>query len=197
MKNESYPTGAGEKILNTAYDLFYRQGYHATGINQIISESGVAKATFYQHFPSKDNLWTAYAHKRHEDELEDFLRQVHAFNTPLQRFLAPLKILIPWFKGTQFRGCPFQNLLAEVTSPAHPVQIEARTHKDALRNLFKDLTSDLIHSNPKYAHLNPDTIAHTYQLIFEGTIATTVTYQALWPVDSAITAIKNIITKPQ
>jgi len=49
-----------ERILDVASDLFYRQGYRATGINEVIKESGVAKATFYNHFPTKDDLCYAY-----------------------------------------------------------------------------------------------------------------------------------------
>jgi AcrR family transcriptional regulator len=54
-----------DRIIDTALRLFYEQGYLATGINQIIAESQVAKATFYSHFPSKENLCIAYLQARH------------------------------------------------------------------------------------------------------------------------------------
>lgn len=179
--------------MEAAYDLFYRQGYHATGINQIIEVSGVAKATFYDQFASKDDLWLAYAQERHRRELEEFRAEIRKYRTPRERFFAPLKVLIPWFKGNQFRGCPFQNLLAEVPLSGHPVQREAQVHKDSLRNIFKEVTLDLIDAHPEYAGLDPDATAATYQLLFEGAIATVVTYRQLWPVESALTALENFL----
>ena len=53
-----------ERIIATANELFYRQGYHQTGINQIIEESGVAKATFYSNFKSKEELCVEYLRER-------------------------------------------------------------------------------------------------------------------------------------
>lgn len=193
MPRKTTDSKARARILRTAYDLFYRQGYHATGINQIIDESGVAKATLYQHFPSKDDLWLAYARQRHEIELEEILRQTRAFRTPLERFRAPLEMLIPWVKGTQYRGCPFQNLLAEVPLEGHAVQREARIHKDALRALFKELTLELKASNPrKYGRLDAEAVAATYQLLFEGAIAAAVTYRNLWPVNAALASLETL-----
>jgi len=55
-----------DRILQVASDLFYRQGYHATGINQIIREAAVAKASFYDHFSSKEALAVAYLEQRRE-----------------------------------------------------------------------------------------------------------------------------------
>lgn len=188
-------TSARERILAVAYDLFYRQGYHATGINQIIDEAGVAKATLYQHFPSKDHLWLAYAKLRHRRELDEFVEEVEKFPTPLERFRAPLVVLIPWFKGTQYRGCPFQNLLAEVPSEGHAVQLEARAHKDSLRKLFTRLATELRDSSPEYSSLDPESVGLTYQLIFEGAIAAAVTYQKLWPVDAALGALDRLLAK--
>lgn len=184
---------ARARILETAYGLFYRQGYHATGINQIIEDSGVAKATFYNQFASKDDLWLAYAQERHRRELEEFRAAIRKYRTPRERFYAPLKVLVPWFKGNQYRGCPFQNLLAEVPQDGHPVQREAQVHKDALRNIFKEVALDLIEAHPEYARLDPEALAATYQLLFEGAIATSVTYRQLWPVEHAVASLKNYL----
>ena len=55
-----------DQLLNTAENLFYREGYHATGIDRILAESGVAKMTLYKHFKSKDELILAVLDARHE-----------------------------------------------------------------------------------------------------------------------------------
>lgn len=69
MKNGN-SRNARERILDTAFDLFYRQGYFQTGINQIIEEAGVAKATFYNNFRSKEELCTEYLRERDKVEIE-------------------------------------------------------------------------------------------------------------------------------
>jgi AcrR family transcriptional regulator len=64
-----------ERILNTAYTLFHKQGYNNTGINQIIMEANVSKASFYAHFKSKDDLCIEFLNKRFDywvSELENF-----------------------------------------------------------------------------------------------------------------------------
>ncbi|HFJ8955946.1 TPA: TetR/AcrR family transcriptional regulator, partial [Serratia liquefaciens] len=63
------PLPPRQRILLTAHDLFYRDGVRATGIDRIISESGVAKVTFYRHFPSKNELIEAFLAYRHEQWL--------------------------------------------------------------------------------------------------------------------------------
>ena len=60
---QTRPSAARERILATAFSLFYAKGIRAVGIDLIIAESGVAKATFYKHFPAKDDLVVAYLDK--------------------------------------------------------------------------------------------------------------------------------------
>ena len=69
MTSDSHGSGtpsARDRILRTAHDLFYRDGIRATGIDRVIAESGVAKLTFYRHFPSKNDLIRAYLDYRHQ-----------------------------------------------------------------------------------------------------------------------------------
>ena len=77
-----------ERIVATASDLFYTQGYRATGINEVIKQSGVAKATFYSHFPSKDDLCLAYLEERSLAEKRSITEQVQSKRTPRAKFLA-------------------------------------------------------------------------------------------------------------
>ncbi|MCZ2404477.1 helix-turn-helix transcriptional regulator [Paenarthrobacter sp. Z7-10] len=58
--------GARERIMAAAYDLFSRRGIRDVGINELVSRAGVAKATFYAHFPSKDNLVLAFLERCHQ-----------------------------------------------------------------------------------------------------------------------------------
>jgi len=117
---------ARRRLIDTATRLFYAGGIHAVGIDRIIAEAGVAKATFYSHFPSKDDLVVAYL------EEQDRIGRVAVAALPAQ---APRKMLAAILGristaavAGDFRGCPFLNAAAEYTDPASPVRrtIDAR-----------------------------------------------------------------------
>ncbi|ASL93680.1 TetR/AcrR family transcriptional regulator [Serratia marcescens] len=106
---------ARQRILLTAHDLFYQEGIRATGIDRIIKESGVTKVTFYRHFPSKNDLITAFLAYRHQQWLT-------WFSTALDRHVAQSGGLLPalapclaeWFDDPRFRGCAFINTAVEI-----------------------------------------------------------------------------------
>lgn len=185
-----------DRIMAAASDLFYRQGYRATGINQVIAESGVAKASFYDHFPSKDDLLLAYAKATSDREIADMLREVRALTTPRKRFFGPLTILVPWFESSDYRGCPFQNMIAEIPADNWRVRDVAREHREKARSLLRELTSGLIAAEPHLSNINGDELADTYLLLFEGAIAMSVVYRQPWPVKQAIRALEVRIKAP-
>lgn len=78
---------ARSRIIDTSLHLFYEQGYQATRINQIISESRVAKATFYHHFSSKEHLCVAYLQARHIIWMEWLTRSVESHESVESRIL--------------------------------------------------------------------------------------------------------------
>jgi AcrR family transcriptional regulator len=171
-----------DRIIATAKDLFYRQGFHATGINQIIKEAGVARASFYDHFPSKDDLLVAYAAEVARREITDIRNAVDQFPTAQARFVGLLDILTPWFEATGYRGCNFQILMSEVSPEAARVHEIARNHLESLRVYIRELVLDLKNSDPEFSHLDPDTLASTYQLIFEGAISVSTSLKHPGPV---------------
>jgi AcrR family transcriptional regulator len=103
-----------DRVLRTALDLFYEHGVHSVGIDRIIAESGVAKMTFYRHFPSKARLITEYlAHKDREwRQLLDRFAGDES-KPPLQRLLAVFDALAVVIQDPGFRGCPFIKSMAE------------------------------------------------------------------------------------
>lgn len=132
------PSPARRRLLDTATRLFYEGGIHAVGIDRIIAEAGVAKATFYSHFPSKDDLVLAYI------EEQDRLGRAAVAALPKQpprEMIASImgRISEAVVKGG-WRGCPFLNAAAEYPDPASPVRraIGARRtwQHDSLRKLL-------------------------------------------------------------
>jgi AcrR family transcriptional regulator len=106
---------ARERIVQTAHDLFYREGIRATGIDRIIAQARVTKVTFYRHFPSKNDLVAAYLDYRHARWMAWFSDALGrcppnaAF--PLEPVLFALR---EWFSMPDFRGCAFINGVVEL-----------------------------------------------------------------------------------
>jgi AcrR family transcriptional regulator len=183
-----------ERILNTAAELFYRQGFRATGINEVIAKSGVAKATFYHNFPSKEELCLAYLQDRNTSEYEAIAAMVHDHDTPRERFLAVMESLAPWLEVNRMRGCAFLHMAAEVPDPGHLLRKEGLKHYESLRNLIRKLSEELIVSDSAaYGSLDPDTLADDYLLILGGAIAMAEIYQDLWPAQQAVEMTQRLI----
>lgn len=166
-------------------DLFYRQGYTATGINQIIEVAGVARASFYDHFRSKEDLRVCYAVEMGRKEIAEIRADVLARPSARARFFGPLDLLPPWLQSSDFRGCPFQNVIAEVPIADTRVHAVARQHRESLRTFFQELALDVKNTDPDFSHLCPEATAPMYLLVFEGAIALCAAYRETWPVEEA------------
>lgn len=97
-----------DRIISTAVRLFNCVGVHGTGIDRIIEESGIAKKTFYNHFPSKNDLIAEYFHKREEiwfGVLKKYSSDIR--KKPIDRFLGIFDGLQEWFSQPDFYGCAF------------------------------------------------------------------------------------------
>lgn len=185
---------ARERILATASDLFASQGYRATGINEIIQKSGVAKATFYSNFPTKDDLCLAYLKEREAIELESIKAFVTKKRTPWARFLAVIESLEPWLKNNNLRGCSFLNMVAEVPDPKDPRRKVGRQHYQNLRAFIRDLAVALIESDePHYGKLDPDAITDEYMVIIGGSVALTEVYHDTWPLRQGIDMVARLV----
>lgn len=180
--------------MSVASDLFYYQGYRATGINEVIEKSGVAKATFYSHFPSKDDLGMAYLEQVKEGEITHVENTIQAAKGALQRFYAVMHSLEPWMLDTDFRGCGFINMAAEIPDPKHPLRKAGREIYDLVRERVETLTKELIASDArKYGHLDAKELTGEYMVAFTGAIALAGLYHAIWPVTDAMNTIQRLI----
>lgn len=195
MSGKSDKTGAPrERILETASELFYKQGYRATGINEVIKQSGVAKATFYNHFPAKDDLCLAYLEMHSDEEKLSITEQIQAKRTPRARLLAVIEAIQPWLESNDMRGCEYLNTVAEVPDPENPLRRKGREHYEWLRGLLRELAEELITSEPKqYGEMNARTLADDYMAILVGAIALTEVYHDTWPIKHAIKMVKQLV----
>lgn len=114
--------GARERILDAAYDLFAHRGVRDVGINELIAASGVAKATFYRHFPSKDDVVLAFLQRREEVWTIGLVAAGAAqrASSPEGQLLAIFDVFADWFQRDDFEGCAFVKVLLEM-GPEHPL----------------------------------------------------------------------------
>jgi AcrR family transcriptional regulator len=149
-------------IVETAYRLFKRDGFHATGIDRIIAEAEVAKMTMYRHFPSKNGLivevldWRAERFKRQLDRL------VETAATPRQKIATIFDWHERWFESPDFHGCLFQHALAEFGQPGDPVFDAVAKQKLDLKRRLRDVLTE---SMPKD---RAESIATVLLMLIEG-----------------------------
>lgn len=141
-----------ERILRTASNLFYRFSIHTVGIDRIIAESGVAKMTFYKHFPSKARLIADYLRGQTAVWLEMLATATNRPGlSPVGRVLAIFEALDVSFQLPPFRGCPFVKGMAEFGPDADTPEIQATiaTYFESLHDLVAGLVAPLGLSDPE------------------------------------------------
>lgn len=142
---------ARERILLTADRLFYNEGIHAVGIQRIVAESGVTRVTLYRHFPSKDDLISAYLDRRAEYDHRqvDGIIDAHA-DDPREALSELATALTRDDFAAVRRGCPFINASAEFTG-SHPARVHALAIRRWVTERLEALLQRLEHSDPRRA----------------------------------------------
>jgi AcrR family transcriptional regulator len=133
-------SSARERLLAAADELFYAEGVHTVGIDRVIERAGVAKATLYNTFGSKDELIRSYLNGRHVATRERLLTFIERYDTPRDRLLGVFDYLADRFAEPAFRGCAFMNASAE--SPRGGIVEEASDESRGwLRATFVELAA--------------------------------------------------------
>lgn len=156
---------ARERILDTAAELFYREGIRAVGIDTIIARSGVAKMSLYRNFASKDDLVCAYLERNMVQHAAwwDRVTARHP-GDPRTQMKALFTALGHWIDHPKFQGCPFTTAAAELRDPANPARALALAHKRMVR--------DRLYAMAVAAGADdPDRLCGQLQLLMEGAYA--------------------------
>jgi len=185
---------ARDRILTTASELFYRNGYRATGINEIIRKSGVAKATFYLHFPSKESLVLAYVESMNREEIRVMEEGLKKYPGPYEKLIGLVEFLISWSKERDYRGCAYLNISSEIPDHANPVRRESKHHYVEVRKLVGRLMQELKRvRGTAWKHRDAEQAADDYMLIFSGALAMAQVYHDPEPIRHAIQAVKRLL----
>lgn len=180
---------ARRRILGTACDLFYTEGIHAVGVDRVVREAGVAKATLYTHFPSKEALVAAYLDVRsdqweHEIRARIADRRVHGADGIAEMFA----LLGETAREPDFRGCPFINAAAEYP---HPGLVAARIadHRQRMRALVGDLVDDA--DAP-----SRDAVVESIVVIYGGSMVAAYLDASTDPIAVGAAAIADLLARP-
>jgi len=156
---------ARERILDTAYELFSRNGIRAVGVDRIIAESGVAKMTLYRHFGSKDELVLEFLRRREQRWTQEWLQAEveQRADDPAERLLAIFDVFDAWFRTDDFDGCSFINVLLELTDRASPVRRATVGHLATIRSFLQRLAADA-------GVADPEDFARRWHILMKGSI---------------------------
>jgi AcrR family transcriptional regulator len=111
---------ARDRLLTAASKLFQEMGIQAAGVDAIIQAAGVAKATFYRHFPSKDDLVVAWLRDPRTRWFEGVMSRARGAGSAHQVVGRFFEEFATWLEAEGYRGCPYLNTSVEITDPAHP-----------------------------------------------------------------------------
>jgi AcrR family transcriptional regulator len=175
--------GARERILNAAATLFHREGIHATGVERLIEHAHVSKRTFYQHFPSKNELVEEYLRRIHQADGAPCEQAIDAAGaSPRARMLA----IFDSAPGDRFRGCPFHNAAVEAADAMPGVEDIVHAHK-------LDFTARLIRAATEAGARDPYRLGNQIAVLFEGARALATSLNDTSPLPHARAAAETLI----
>jgi AcrR family transcriptional regulator len=180
-------SSARDRLITAASDLFAERGIQATGVDAVIAAAGVAKATFYRHFPSKDDLVVAWLLAPGTRWVDDVLVRVKDRETdPEARIPLFFDLVADWLEGAEFRGCPYLNTAAEITGPTHAALPIIREYLQVVEDHLADMLADAGYRETR-------TLAAQLQTLTAGSISLAVARRVVDPVLTARDAALSLL----
>jgi AcrR family transcriptional regulator len=178
---------ARDRLLAAASQLFHENGVQATGVDSIVAEAGVAKATFYRHFPSKDDLVVAWLRDGRTRWLDRIRSEIEASAADADRRI-PLffEAVADWLEADGYRGCPYLNSDAEITESGHPARLIIRAYLQEVEDYLHDLIAAARYRDSR-------TLAAELQTLVAGSISLAVARSSRAPVTTARGAAARLL----
>ncbi|MEM6278028.1 MAG: TetR/AcrR family transcriptional regulator [Verrucomicrobiota bacterium] len=179
---------AKERILDTAGKLFFRHGYSEVGINEIIATAETAKASFYQHYPSKEALceaWLSDVHDRSELSRADLL---NANQSPAEKIGLYFDQLRDFMEQSDFRGCPYSNTGAVSSEECTGILEQIQSHKESIRLFFRKVCFAELADHDK-----ANTAGDRIFLLYSGATTECQNLKQIWPVAVAREAALELL----
>jgi AcrR family transcriptional regulator len=155
------------RLIETAQDLFYRDGFHTVGLDRLLAEVGLTKTTFYNHFESKEDLILAVLGARDQWWRQIFARRLRerAGDDPAAQLRAVFDVLDEFIAADAFNGCMFVNVAVEFPLAHMPAHRSAAEHKELMELLLRDLAL-------RAGAADPVGLAEEIALLMEGSYVT-------------------------
>ncbi len=177
-----------ERIVATASRLFYQQGYNLTGINQIIAEADIARASLYQHFASKQDLLLEYVRRADTAWFEALAAFSQPYTSPKEQLLALFDFRVQRQQAAGYIGCSFVKINAEVARDNTEVFALVGQHKTRLRRHVRALVAQ---AQPAADEAETDRLADLIFLLLEGGAISSTVQQDAW----ALTRAKELVSR--
>ena len=172
-------TPARERLMEAASRLFLQRGYSRVGIEEIIRESQIAKATFYSHFASKESLVESWLESIHQHAERRHREMLEACRRPERQVESAFDFLEVYLKKHDFRGCPFSNSCAVTDLASQRIRRQISSHKDSVRQFFRILCRRIVDTE------KADETGDRIFLLYSGAAAESQNLRDLWPVEVA------------
>ncbi len=179
-----------DHIVSVASDLFYQNGFNLTGINEIIKEADIAKATLYNHFASKDEICIAYLETMHEQFMTDLQAFYTARKSRKQQVLILFDFLKLAFDQETFNGCWCINIHSEIPKEKLDIKALIKRQKSELISFIETVIRS---EEKKRSVAESQKLAKQIYLLYEAAVTESHLHQDAWPIQNAKDICKLIL----
>ena len=153
-----------DELVRKALDILYCNGFHATGMDKLVAETGISKTSMYKHFRTKEELILAALRLRDEQFRNWLYRRLEEGGaTPREQLLTLFDAMHEWFTQAGFRGCMFIKASSEYQEADHPIHMHAAQHKRLLLDHIRGMVE-------KTGVRDASALARQIMLLAEGAI---------------------------
>ncbi|MBL1219743.1 TetR/AcrR family transcriptional regulator [Chryseobacterium sp. L7] len=158
-----------ERIIRVASDLFYRQGFNSTGINQIIAEADIAIGSLYNHFSSKNDLLQTYLAKEETEWFSGFEAHSAKISDPVEKIFSLISYRKQLQQSSQFAGCHFIKIIAETGESSPSVSDFVKLHKAKQKEMIRKMVDEYAETR---SDIDVDLVTENIFLLIEGAVVT-------------------------
>lgn len=184
------PSAVRERIENAALNLFYDQGFLATGINQLVEEADISKSTLYQHFNSKEDLLIAYLTIASKQWLDGLLEMNKPDQSPATALLTLFDYRVKLAIEKQFKGCAFVRIAYELPNLDPKAAAVIQQHKSSVKQYIKKQIALL---NPQSSSKMQTDLTETIYTLYEGCGIESTLLHSVKPIENTRSIVSNLI----
>ncbi len=179
-----------QNIVETASRLFYQNGYNLTGVNEIIKEAGIAKATLYSHFRSKEDICLAYLSFKEDTFRQAIADHIAGLERGRAQILGIFDFLQSFFEDKDFNGCWCLNTVSELPKENEKIRRKIQNNKTAFLRWIGEVVKQNL---PNKSFEEHDFIAKQVYLLYETALSESHLHQNDWPIAAAKKMCKSLI----